>query len=77
MAPTVVKKADYKADAWKVDGSDINTQKLALQNEAGTFTSQFGIEVTHNGTKMDDATVKLNGSTAVSYTHLTLPTIST
>lgn len=59
LAPTVVKKADYKADAWKVDGSDINTQKLALQNEAGTFTSQFGIGVTHDGTKMDDATVKL------------------
>lgn len=28
LAPTVVKKADYKADAWKVDGSDINTQNL-------------------------------------------------
>ena len=65
LAPTVVKKADYKADAWKVDGSDINTQKLALQNEAGTFTSQFGIGVTHDGTKMDDATVKLNGSTVL------------
>ncbi|MCS2696102.1 hypothetical protein NXW27_00900 [Phocaeicola dorei] len=37
LAPTVVKKADYKADAWKVDGSDINTQKLALQNEARNF----------------------------------------
>ena len=65
LAPTVVKKADYKADAWKVDGSDISKQKLALQNEAGTFTSQFGIGVAHDGTKMDDATVKLNGSTTL------------
>ena len=62
LAPTVVKKADYKADAWKVDGSDISKQKLALQNEAGTFTSQFGIGVAHDGTAMDPAEVKLNGS---------------
>ncbi|MCS3159711.1 hypothetical protein NXY07_27185 [Phocaeicola dorei] len=30
LGSTVVKKADYKADAWKVDVGDINTQKNLL-----------------------------------------------
>ena len=62
LAPTVVKAADYNKGDWKVNGTDVATQVLALQNAAGNFTSQFGITVKYNETEeMNAATVKLNG----------------
>lgn len=45
LAPTVVKKADYKADAWKVDGSDINTQNLLYKMRQELSPANLALEL--------------------------------